>query len=71
MSVYFMLTPVIVYDVIILLTLTTRPKEEGSNAFYCPPEMRATNDRLLASMNHFDRRTPCMTFKIMITASSL
>lgn len=50
-----MLTLVIVNDVIILLTLTTRPKEERSNAFHCPPEVRAVNDRMLVSMNHLDQ----------------
>lgn len=49
-------TPVIVNDVIILLTLTTRPKEEGSSAFHCPPEVHAVNDRSPASMNHLGRR---------------
>lgn len=51
----FMPTLVIVNDVIILLTLTTRPKEEGSSAFHCPPEVRAVNNRLLVSMNHLGR----------------
>jgi len=66
-----MLTPVIVNDVIILLILTTRPKEERSNAFHCPPEVSTVNDRLLVSMNHLGQCAPCMAFKIKITASSL
>lgn len=49
--------PVIVNDVIILLILTTRPKEERSNAFHYPPEVPAVNNRLLVSMNHWPMRT--------------
>lgn len=55
-------TPVIVNDIIILLILTTRPKEERSNAFNCPPEVRAGNDRLLVSMNHLLARNASLAW---------
>lgn len=41
-SVFYAHSFVIVNDIIILLTLTTRPKEERSNAFHCPPERSLT-----------------------------
>jgi len=58
-----------VNDVIILLILTTRPKEEKSNAFHYPPEVPTVNDRLLVSMNHLGQCAPYTVFKIKITAS--